>query len=162
MKKIKLTPHHLVYFIITLVAVILDIVSKYLTVEYLKPVGTYKLIDGVFQLTYRENTGAAFSILEGKRIFFLIITTVLVLFIAYLLCANIVQNRIACYALSAIVGGGIGNMIDRAVNGYVVDMFDFCLINFAVFNVADIFITCGSILFLAIYIFSKGDILKWK
>jgi len=162
MKKIKLTPRHLIYLLISLAVLGLDMLSKFLTVKYLEPIGTYKLIDGVFQLTYRENTGAAFSILQGKRVFFLIITTILVLFIAYLLCANIVENTAACCALAAIIGGGLGNMIDRAVNGYVVDMFDFCLINFAVFNVADIFITCGSILFLIIYTFSKGDIIKWK
>jgi signal peptidase II len=148
--------------LIASVAVVLDILSKHLTVKYLKPIGTFKIIEGVFQLSYRQNTGAAFSMLEGQQLFFIITTGILLLVIAYLLITNVVQSFPAACALACVFGGGIGNLIDRVNTGYVVDMFDFCLINFAVFNVADIFITCGSILFILIYIFYKGDMLKWK
>ena len=162
MRKPSLNYRQLLYLVIVAVAVALDLVSKHLAVKYLKPIGTFKIIDGVFQLSYRQNTGAAFSILEGQQLFFIITTGILLLIIAYLLVANVVQSFPAACALACVFGGGVGNLIDRINTGYVVDMFDFCLINFAVFNVADIFITCGSILFILIYIFYKGDMLKWK
>lgn len=140
----------------------LDQISKYWAVNELRPVSTIPLIEDVFHLTYATNTGAAFSLLEGQIWFFLVITVLMIGLILWLLCTGKVRGILAQLCLVSVAAGGIGNAIDRAVQGYVVDMFDFRLINFAVFNVADIFVTCGGILFLLVVLFSKKDVLVWK
>ena len=153
---------YLSYIAILISGIALDQAVKYFSVLYLKPVSTYPLFQDVFHLTYRENTGAAFSILEGHTWFFVVLTGIVIIFITYLLVSEKVESLTASYSLMFIITGGIGNLIDRVVQGYVVDMFDFRLINFAVFNVADTFVTCGTVVFLICFIFSKGEIIKWK
>lgn len=158
----KLYKKNILYVSFIIFVFFLDFISKILVVKYLKPIGTFKLIDGVFQLSYRENRGAAFSFLDGQVVFFIIITSVFILALLVLLFSNKVTNMFASFCIAGIIGGGLGNLYSRIFDGFVVDMFDFCLINFAVFNVADIFITCGSILVIILYIIKKGDIVKWK
>lgn len=150
------------FFIIFIFGVLLDQLTKYWAFIYLKPITSYPLINDIFHLTYRENTGAAFSILEGKIPFFIIVNIIVTIFIIYIIVTKKVTNLAGCYALVFIVTGGIGNAIDRITRGFVVDMFDFTLINFAVFNVADSFITCGSLLFVILYLVTKGDMIKWN
>lgn len=152
----------ILYSVIVILTVALDQSVKYLSVLYLKPIASYPLINGVFHLTYCENTGAAFSMFEGARWGFVVITAVFIVLILYLIYTDRILNMPASYILAFIAAGGIGNLIDRALHGYVVDMFDFKLINFAVFNVADIAVTCGAVAFAVIYIFKKGDMVKWK
>jgi signal peptidase II len=77
----------------------------------------------------------------------------------WLLLSERVMNKVAEYCVLFISMGGLGNLIDRFNYEFVVDMFDFTLINFAVFNVADIYVTCGSILFLIIFLFTKGEVI---
>ncbi|MBO5248463.1 MAG: signal peptidase II [Clostridia bacterium] len=138
----------------------LDQLVKALCYRDLRPISTHELWDGVFRLHYCENTGAAFSILEGKTWFFILLTVLLCSLIVILLFRGTVRSSLARVALVCIASGGIGNMIDRVARGFVVDMFDFYLIDFAVFNVADIFVCCGSFLFVILFLFSKGDILE--
>ena len=139
-----------------LLTVGLDQLVKYLSVVFLKPIDTFPIIRNVFHLTYCENTGAAFSMLSGARIFFIVITAVFIMLLVWLIYSDRVQNVGAAYTMAIISAGGIGNLIDRILNGYVVDMFDFRLINFAIFNVADIAVTCGAAAFLIIYIVKKA------
>lgn len=147
---------------VILLTVVLDQLVKYLSVIFLKPIDTFPIIRNVFHLTYCENTGAAFSMLSGARIFFIVITAVFIALLIWLIYSNRVLNVGAAYTMAVIAAGGIGNLIDRILNGYVVDMFDFRLINFAIFNVADIAVTCGAVAFLIIYIAKKGNVIKWK
>lgn len=154
--------HKLFYIILISFIIILDQVVKYLSVLYLKPLTTLPVINGVFHLTYCENSGAAFSMLEGSRWFFISITFIFVALIVFVLFTDRILSRPAAYCLAAIAAGGLGNLIDRIFQGYVVDMFDFRLINFAVFNVADIAVTCGGVAFVVIYIVKKGEVFKWK
>lgn len=158
MKKI----HKIFFAVVILLTVGLDQLVKYLSVVFLKPIDTFPIIRNVFHLTYCENTGAAFSMLSGARIFFIVITAVFIVFLVWLIYSDRVQNVGAAYTMAIISAGGIGNLIDRILNGYVVDMFDFRLINFAIFNVADIAVTCGAAAFLIIYIVKKGNVIKWK
>lgn len=162
MKRINIINNLFLYFFLAVSALFLDQITKRLAVDYLKPIGSYDLVNGVFRLTYRENTGAAFSILEGKRLFFILISVFFVILLSIVLFTGIINSLSANCMVAIILGGGAGNFVDRALNGYVVDMFDFCLINFAVFNFADICITCGSVIFLILYITYKGDMIKWK
>ena len=138
----------------TLAVIGLDQLTKYLAVLYLKPINTHPIIEGVLHLTYVENRGAAFGMLKNHRWVFMLISTVAIIaVIAFMLAAYKKQyySRILFLGLGLIAGGGIGNMIDRFLSGYVVDFIDFRLINFAVFNVADIFVCIGcAIVFLKI------------
>lgn len=121
----------------------LDQLVKYWAATDLQAIGSIPLWKGVFHLTYCENTGAAFSMFTGQRWLLLAVTVV---FLGVLLWAqhhNWMQNAFGRMSLRFVIGGAIGNMIDRFVLGYVVDMFDFCLIDFPVFNVADIFLCVG-------------------
>lgn len=147
------------YGLILIFSVLLDQYTKVLCLDHLKPIDMYDLWPGVFRLNYEENTGAAFSMLSNHTWIFIVLTVVLCAVITYILAKGLVRSSVARVALVFVLSGGIGNLIDRIFRGYVVDMFDFYLIDFAVFNVADIFVCCGCALFVLMYLISKGEIL---
>lgn len=150
------------YSLIFAAGLLLDQITKYWVVAEIKPIRTFVLIKNVLSLTYRENTGAAFSMLEGHTEFLTIITLFVTIALLFVVFSGKIKNIFAEYSLLFIAIGGIGNCIDRIFSGFVVDMFEFTFIDFAVFNVADIFVTCGSLLFICIFIFTKGDIFRWN
>ena len=133
------------------ILVFVDQISKWLAVLRLKDQPSFVLIKNVFELYYLENRGAAFGIFQGKRVVFLIITIVILLFLAYCFWKIPYTTKFTSLrmVLVLIAAGAVGNFIDRMANGYVVDFFYFKLINFPVFNVADIYVTCSAV-FLAI------------
>ena len=138
----------LILGIISIVLLVgLDQFVKYLTVTHLinEPI---VLIENVFELTYVENKGAAWSILENQIWFFIIMTIIILALIAYAFYKKMIYTKLGQISLVLISAGAIGNFIDRLAHGYVIDMFSFKLINFPVFNVADICIVCGGILFV--------------
>ena len=98
----------------------------------------------VLKITNVRNPGAAFSILEGKQIFLIIFTGIIVLAMLYLMISNKVKRPAYVWSMSLIVAGGIGNLIDRIIRGEVIDFIDVRRINFAIFNVADICAVLGS------------------
>lgn len=138
----------------------LDQIVKYLAVQHLmaQPV---VIIKNVFELTYVENKGAAWSMLENQIWFFIIITVVILGLIVYSFYKKIIYTKLGKIALLLISAGAIGNFIDRIIHGYVIDMFSFKLINFPVFNVADVCIVCGGILFVY-YMMFQHDVQKEK
>ncbi|HCX65346.1 MAG TPA: signal peptidase II [Eubacteriaceae bacterium] len=141
--------------VIIFVLIALDQISKYLVLNWLKPIGTLPLIDGIFHLTYAENTGAAFSIFTDMQLFLKIITSIfigLLLFLLYLEMRKKHAAPLKLFSLSLIIGGAIGNLIDRFRFNFVVDFFDFRLIDFAIFNLADSFIVIGTILLVFVII----------
>lgn len=143
----------MIYYALLLVGIVgVDFIVKMWATNVLAEIGSIPVIEGVFNLTYAENTGAAFSMLEGKRWFFIVLTVVMLGLIAYAFFIEYLKGVWGRTTLVFIFAGALGNLIDRIVHGYVVDMFDFCLINFAIFNVADIFITVGGIM-AVIYVF---------
>lgn len=118
------------------------------------PFGTgVKLIPGVVQLTYVRNTGAAFSMLSGGRWLFLALVVVFFAAVAVLIRKKILSKPVELWCLAAIGGGALGNAIDRAVTGEVTDMIEPLFMEFAVFNVADVFITCGAIALVVYMLF---------
>lgn len=139
----------LIWLMIIAGIVFLDQLSKWLTVINLDLYGTFPLIEDVFHFTYVRNTGAAFSIFNkpDERWIFMSISTVAIVALSVYLWKKRNDSKLLCIALSFIVGGGIGNMVDRCLLGYVIDMLDFRLINFAIFNVADSFVCVGVGLF---------------
>lgn len=108
----------------------------------------------LLNFTYLENRGAAFGILQDSRIFFIILTIVIVGYLLYYFIKNYKTNMtLLNLALSFIISGAIGNFYDRLFNGYVVDFIDFAFVNFPVFNFADILVTVGSILVITYLLF---------
>ena len=152
--------------ILVLVAIIvgsvgLDQLTKFLAVRYLQPVGSYPLWRGVLHLTYVENRGAAFGMLSNQRWVFMVFSSIAIVGLTVYLFRFCRENRWVKVAIAMIIGGGIGNMIDRIALGYVVDFVDFTLIHFAVFNVADICVVVGGI-GLALYYILLADKLEPK
>ena len=130
-----------------------DQLTKYLTVTHIPLYGKAPLLPGVVQLTYVQNTGAAWSILSGQQWLFVLIFLVLTALLLWEYFKKPLPfTRLERWLLAAVYGGGLGNMIDRVRLGYVVDMIEVTFMNFAVFNVADCFVVCGAIL-LVIYAF---------
>ena len=132
--------------IITIIigAVALDQLTKWLTVIYLDYRESFPLWKDVLHFTHERNEGAAFSMLSDQRWVFMVFSTVAIIGLLIYLIFFRPKSRFVQVTLAMIVGGGIGNMIDRIWLGYVVDFIDFTLIDFAVFNVADCFITVGA------------------
>ncbi len=141
------------YFPLAAVALIfLDQLSKQWIVNHI-PLNTIrKCVPGIFSLTYLRNYGAAFSILQNQQWFFTVITLAVVGAACYYFIKNINGNFWFLFGLLLIISGGIGNFIDRLRLGYVVDMVHLDFMNFAIFNVADSYLTVGVvILFIALW-----------
>lgn len=140
------------YYIVSLAiiigGVVIDQLTKWLAVVYLKAVDTVPIIEGVIHLTYVENRGAAFGILKDNRWIFLVVSTVAIIGFGLYLFLGHASNMLYTVSVAMIVSGGIGNMIDRLALSYVVDFIDFRLIDFAVFNGADSFVCVGAGLLL--------------
>ncbi len=131
--------------------VALDQITKALVRAQI-PIGhAVPVLPGIVQLTHVENEGAAFSMLGGARWFFLALVLVYFGGVALLIRRRVITKPVELWALAAIGGGALGNAVDRAVSGVVTDMIEPLFMEFAVFNVADIFITCGAVL-LAMYV----------
>lgn len=133
----------LIWLIIIVGAVFLDQISKWLTVINLDLYETFPVIKDIFHFTYVRNTGAAFGILKDHRWVFLLISTVAIIALSVFLWKKRNDSKLLCTAMSFIIGGGIGNMIDRLSLGYVVDFLDFRIINYPIFNIADSFVCVG-------------------
>ena len=138
----------------------LDQLTKWLAVTLLQGNPSVPIIPEVFQLTYLENPGAAFGMLQNNRWVFLIVSTVGILAVLYYLIAKRPTSKLLCIALSFIVGGGIGNMIDRISLGFVVDFIDFCGIWSYIFNVADSCVCIGMGLLVLYVILSMREEIK--
>ena len=133
-------------------SVIIDQVIKYHVVLYLKPVADVEVIPGLFNLTYLENRGAAFGVLANQRWFFIVTTGVItVLLIAGLF---LYKKHSACSIAASIliIGGGIGNLIDRIFLGYVVDYIQVSFFP-PIFNFADCCVTVGTVLLMVHILF---------
>ncbi len=149
----------MLYWLLLIVGSVgLDQLTKWLTVTYLKGHDSFPLWEGVLHFTYVENTGAAFGSFKDQRWVFMVISSIaIVALVAYYFLAR-PHDRLTTTALAFITGGGIGNMIDRILLGYVVDFIDFTLINFAVFNVADSFVCVGvGLMFLALILNERKE-----
>lgn len=146
------------FLVVTALCVILDQLTKLWAVRDLKPIIDYPLIRGVFHLTYVENRGAAFGMFADARWLFMVTSTVAVVALAGMILLMRRIHGLGLVAMAMLCGGGIGNMIDRVANGFVVDFFNFELIHFAVFNVADVFVCVGvGLLCLDLILFEFRD-----
>lgn len=144
----------MLYFIIISLILVFDIFTKYLSSFYFK-VSEIEVIKNILYFNYVENRGAAFGIMQNKQWFFILITLILIIaMILYILKVK-PQDILLKLSLSFIIGGGIGNLIDRVFKGYVVDFIDLRIINYPVFNIADCFVVIGAVLLCVYILFSK-------
>lgn len=154
--------HLTIDLISIIVLIILDRITKNLAVSHLKDKPAYPIIDKVFVLSYLENRGAAFGIFQNKQIFFLIVSVIFVVAITYILLKLPLEKKFlaAEIVLVFLAAGAFGNMIDRAIQNYVVDFFYFELIDFPVFNVADIYVTlsCIALFILIVFVYKEDDL----
>lgn len=141
--------------LLTIVLIGLDQWTKQLAVRALSPDIHIQLIPGVLEFTYIQNRGAAFGILQNARLFFLVITLAALLVIGYGLLhipgsRRFLPMRLCLYLIAA---GAVGNLIDRLFLSYVRDFIYFSLIDFPVFNVADMYITCSTFVLMLLFLF---------
>jgi len=136
--------------IIMIVLVFLDQLFKVLSIKYLLPADSINLINGILQLNYVENTGAAFGLFKGNTLVLSVFTTAIIIFCLYYIFVKTFDKLIYNVSLVMIVSGGIGNLFDRFYRGFVVDYIEVLFIKFPVFNFADMLVTVGSFL-LVIY-----------
>lgn len=152
------------FLIIIALLVIIDQLTKIIMILWLKPIGTFGLIPKFIHFRYVENSGAAFSMLENARWFFIVMTGVCIVACIVSLVSKklrvkfpILNNKIIITSITLIAAGGIGNLIDRILRGTVVDFIEPLFVNFAVFNFADMLVTVGAGI-LIVYLIA--DIIK--
>lgn len=144
--------------IIIILVVALDRFGKILATTFLKERVSCVLIDGVFRFCYTENTGASFGLFSGRTVFLTVFNIIILSLLLYFLTQQRKKNpsrRLFHISMAMIIGGAIGNLIDRIAFGYVIDFFDVYAVNFAIFNIADCFITTGAIIFCVCLLFDK-------
>ncbi len=143
------------YYFISLVIIILDQLTKYLTASNLDLGQTINLIPNVLSLTHVQNTGAAWSIFEGQMVFFYLVTILVVAFLIYLLHKEGKKSALLATAIAFMIGGALGNFIDRLFHQYVIDMIQVDFMSFPIFNIADIALTTGVILMLVAVLYDE-------
>ena len=172
--------------IIVLMLVIFDQVTKYFATIKLKANDAYVIINDVFELQYLENQSAAFSLdpvsiihhffpikafdenpalfLKTKMIFFIVLTAICIFLLIklYLRIPDIKRYMVLNGVIIVLVAGALGNLIDRIIHNYVIDFFYFSLINFPIFNVADIYVTCSVFVlaYLILFFLNEDDFEK--
>ena len=145
-----------------LVLILFDQFTKYMAVAHLKDQNPFVLIQNIFQLQYLENSGAAFGLLQGKKVLFLIVT------FAFLIAAGFLFYKLPLgrkyeplrIVIVVLASGAIGNMLDRVFRNYVVDFFYFEWIDFPIFNVADIYVTlsAATLFILLLFYYKEEDL----
>ena len=151
--------------VISFLLVLFDQFTKLLALKFLKGEPPIVLIPGVFELRYLENRGAAFGILQGKKAFFIIFTVIILAVLLYFFLKKIPSERKFFFMNTICIlffAGAIGNFIDRVFRNYVVDFFYFCLIDFPIFNVADIYVTVAAfaMIILGLFYYKEEDFNK--
>lgn len=148
--------------LVVISCVVADQAVKFLVVNTMSPGESEPLLPPLLQLTRVHNYGAAWSSFSGARWLLIALTAAGMCAIAWLL-VKIVRHPLGQWSLAIILGGGIGNLIDRVRLGYVVDMLDTMFMDFPVFNVADVFVVCGTVCALIYYLafYSKSDEKNW-
>lgn len=150
--------YQLILILIAAALVALDQVTKLAAVHYLYPSNTVSIWDGVLEFTYCENRGIAWGLLQNQRWLVLVATGIMLLFVLVVLMTGRFKNsKLISIGGTMILAGGVGNLIDRVFNGFVIDFIHYYKwFDFPVFNIADCCVTIGAVLVL-IYVFFFGS-----
>jgi len=136
--------------ILTVLFLIIDIISKLIVSNLMSVSDSIVIIKDFFYITYVRNTGAAWSIFAGETWLLIIVSLVIISFIVYYIYKNKPKDKLEIVGYSMILGGAIGNFMDRIIYGYVIDFFDFYIFgyDYPIFNVADSFILIGVVILI--------------
>ena len=149
-------------FVFAVLLILLDQFTKRLAIVKLKGQEAFPILKDIFELDYLENRGSAFGMFQNKKVFLLIMGFVFMALVIWVIFRTPAQKRFLPVHIVAVclLAGGIGNMLDRFLLGYVVDFFSFVLIHFPVFNVADIYITvsCAALLILHVFVYKEDEL----
>lgn len=161
-ERIKIRKIYIVDVSIIFFCVLLDRLSKMYAYLKLKSHPSKSVINGIMEFTYLENPGASFGLLKGEKYFFILVGVVLLVAITYLFAKMPQKKKFTKMhiVLSFIAGGALGNLFDRFLYDYVIDFIYFSVIHFPIFNVADIFITIASVVFIIfiLFVFKEEDL----
>ena len=151
--------NYLFSFFVFAALIAIDQITKVLAVEHLKNQPPVDIIKDVLQLTYVQNTGAAWGMMAGKQTFFIILTSLMFVAVAFVFIITPMRKKYSAirWILVVLGAGAIGNLIDRIMNGYVHDFIYFKIIDFPVFNVADICVTVSMFVMIFLVIFKYKD-----
>ncbi len=141
------------FFAGILIIGILDQAAKFFAAGLLQGVDTYPLWENVFHLTYVENKGAGWGIFSDHTWLLTVATVIVIVAAVSYVVVKRPKDRLFLTALTFMIGGAVGNLVDRVRQGFVIDFLDFTLIDFPVFNIADCFITVGAAIFVIYVIF---------
>ncbi len=148
----------MLYAILAAALVAVDQLVKYLVRAHIPLGGNVPFIPRLLDLTYVQNTGAAFSMLRSHTWLLTLTSAVVVLAMCWLITKGFFKNRLGLFSAALVLAGGMGNLIDRVLFGFVTDMFQTTFMEFAVFNVADCCITVGvPLLFLYVWVYVGKD-----
>ncbi|MDD6033824.1 MAG: signal peptidase II [Oscillospiraceae bacterium] len=142
--------------LLSAVLVGVDQLLKLWALRSLRPIGTYPIIQNILHLTYVENRGAAFGMMEGQKWLLIWVTALVLLLLIFVILGGKVRGNFPMFTLAVILGGGVGNLIDRIYRGFVVDYIHLKVINFAVFNFADICVTLGTAALICWLLFGRS------
>lgn len=146
--------------LIIIITIFLDQTSKYMAYLKLKDSVPINVIDNFFQLNFIENSGAAWGILKDQRYFFIVLTALIIISLASYMKLNKKLSKSSLTAIALVIGGAMGNLIDRIKMGYVIDFIDInfgSLYDFPVFNFADTFIVVGTFLMAYLLLTDKYE-----
>ncbi|SFB19228.1 signal peptidase II . Aspartic peptidase. MEROPS family A08 [Lentibacillus halodurans] len=145
------------YYILALLVIAIDQLTKWVIVKTMELGEQLTVIGNFFHLTSHRNSGAAWGILQGQMGFFYIITIIVMIGVIYFMQKYAKENKLAAIALSLILGGAIGNFIDRLFRKEVVDFFDFTIFgyDYPIFNIADSALVAGVILVIIVTIIDE-------
>lgn len=136
--------------LLSAILVLVDQLIKAAVQRWLMPVGDFPLINGVLHLTYLENRGMAFGMMQGQQWLLIWVTAIVLLALIAAVMMGKIKKPATLFTVAVIIGGGVGNLIDRVYRGYVIDFIYVKIIDFAIFNFADICVTCGTVVLLFI------------
>ncbi len=159
MKNISIKIYYIIAAIATAILIGFDQWTKQLAVTHLMGQESIDIIEGVFCLQYLENTGAAFGMMKGQQSFFLIVTSIVLILLIYIYGRIPTEGKFTALRICIILvfSGAVGNLIDRMSYNYVVDFLYFELIDFPIFNVADIYVTATTFVFIFLFLFYYKD-----
>lgn len=135
-------------YLVALLMVLIDQIIKKWTTSSLQLHESRSGIDGLFDFYYIRNEGAGWGILQGRMWFFYVVTFVIIVYLIYLIYKHRQGSLFLKGTYGLLLGGAIGNLIDRIINGYVIDMFRLTFMNFPIFNVADMALSIGVVLLI--------------
>lgn len=136
--------------LLSAILVLVDQLIKAAVQRWLMPVRDFPLINGVLHLTYLENRGMAFGMMQGQQWLLIWVTAIVLLALIAAVMMGKIKKPATLFTVAVIIGGGVGNLIDRVYRGYVIDFIYVKIIDFAIFNFADICVTCGTVVLLFI------------